>query len=46
MAELVGTVPGREPIRVQLMAGADVDRLGLLGRLVTALKAIIWGEAG
>ena len=46
VAELVVTVPGREPIRVPLMAGADVDRLGLLGRLVTALKAIRWGGAG
>ncbi len=46
VAELVVTAPGREPIRVPLRAGAEVDRLGLLGRLGTALKAIIWGEAG
>ena len=46
VAELVVTVPGREPIRVPLTAGAEVPRLGLIGRLFTALKAIIWGEAG
>ncbi len=46
LAELVVTVPGREPLRVPLMAGAEVSRLGLIGRLGTALKAIIWGQAG
>jgi len=46
LAELVVTVPGRKPLKVPLMAGAEVGRLGLIGRLGTALKAIIWGEAG
>jgi D-alanyl-D-alanine carboxypeptidase (penicillin-binding protein 5/6) len=46
VARLVLTVPGREPLEVPLLAGAAVERLGLFGRLGTALKAIIWGESG
>jgi len=46
VAKLVLTVPGREKLEVPLLAGAAVERLGLFGRLGTALKAILWGESG
>jgi len=46
VAKLVLTVPGRDKLEVPLQAGAAVERLGLFGRLGTALKAILWGESG
>ena len=46
VAKLVLTVPGRDKLEVPLLAGAAVKRLGLFGRLGTALKAILWGESG
>lgn len=45
VARLVVTAPERAPIEVPLKAGADVERLGLFGRLGAAFKAIIWGES-
>ena len=46
VAKLGLTVPGRDKLEVPLLAGAAVERLGLFGRLGTALKAILWGESG
>lgn len=46
IARLVVTAPGREPVEVPLVAAYEVKRLGLIGRLGTALKAIILGESG
>ena len=46
VAKLVLTIPGRDKLEVPLLAGAAVERLGLFGRLGTALKAIIWGQSG
>ena len=46
VARLVVSVPGDEPIEVPLLAAKNVERLGLIGRLGKALKAIIWGESG
>jgi D-alanyl-D-alanine carboxypeptidase (penicillin-binding protein 5/6) len=46
IAKLVVTAPGFDSIEVPLLASRLVERLGLLGRLGTALKAIIWGEPG
>ncbi len=43
IATLIVTVPGEETVRVPLVAGAEVERLGLLGRLGAALKYILWG---
>ncbi len=45
VARLVITAPGEETVEVPLVAGADVDRLGLVGRLGAALKYIVWGGA-
>ena len=45
IARLIVTVPGEETVRVPLVAGAEVERLGLLGRLGAALKYILWGGA-
>jgi D-alanyl-D-alanine carboxypeptidase (penicillin-binding protein 5/6) len=45
VATLVVTVPGEDPVEVPLVAGNDVPRLGLIGRLATAVKSIIWGDS-
>ncbi len=45
IARLIVTVPGEETMQVSLVAGAEVERLGLLGRLGAALKYILWGGA-
>ena len=46
VAVLKITAPGRKPMEIPLSAGADVERLGLIGRLGAALKSILWGHAG
>ncbi len=46
VATLVVTAPGVEPHEVPLVAGADVGRLGLFGRLGAALRYLLWGESG
>ena len=46
LAKLVITAPERTPIEVPLLAGADVERLSLFGRLGAALSYILWGQAG
>ncbi len=40
------TAPGQTPIEIPLLAGANVERLGLIGRLGAALTSILWGSAG
>ncbi len=45
IARLIVTVPGAETVQVPLVAGAEVELLGLLGRLGAALKYILWGGA-
>ena len=42
-ARLVITAPGREPVEVPLVAGAAVERLGLIGRLGAAVGYLLWG---
>jgi len=46
LARLVVTVPGREPIEARLVAGENVERLGLFGRFGAALNYILWGVSG
>ncbi len=46
LAKLVVTAPEREPLEVPLVAGADVERLSLFGRLGAALGYILWGQSG
>jgi serine-type D-Ala-D-Ala carboxypeptidase (penicillin-binding protein 5/6) len=43
VATLVITAPNTDPIEIPLLAGADVEQLGLIGRLGAALKAVLWG---
>ena len=45
VARLVVTAPGEAAVEVPLVAANDVKQLGLIGRLGTALKAIIWGDS-
>lgn len=46
LAVLRAEIPGRPVIQIPLVAGADVERLGLFSRLGAALKYIVWGDAG
>jgi len=46
IAKLTITAPGREPMEIPLIAGSDVEQLGLIGRLGAALESIVWGNAG
>lgn len=45
VGKVIVTAPGVAPIEVPLKAGADVERLGLVGRLKAALSHIIFGHA-
>ena len=41
---LVITIPGVEPIERPLLAGADVPELGLMGRVMAALRHMVMGD--
>ena len=45
LATLVVEAPDTETIRLPLVAGADVGRLGMVGRLGAALNYLVWGAA-
>ncbi len=46
LARLTVTAPDATPIEVPLVAAENVERLGFLSRLGTALKSILWGVSG
>ncbi len=46
IGKLVITAPGVQTVELPLAAGADVARLGMMGRLGTALRHILWGAKG
>ncbi len=41
---LIITIPGNSPIERPLLAGADVPELGLMGRVMAALKRMVMGD--
>lgn len=43
VAKLVVNAPGEEPLEFPLMAGADVERLGVFGRITTSLEYLVFG---
>ena len=45
IAKLVVTAPDTKPVEIPLQAGADVERLGVFGRLTAALKYLIFGAS-
>ncbi len=45
LGDLVVELPGQAMVRVPLLAGADIDQLGLFGRLGAALSYLVWGPA-
>ena len=45
LATLVVEAPDTETIRLPLIAGSDVGRLGMVGRLGAALNYLVWGVA-
>ncbi len=46
IATLEITAPGEDPLSIPLLAGADVEGLGVISRLVAAIDFLIWGESG
>ena len=46
IAKLMVTAPGFDTLEVPLLAGADVDRIGVFGRLGAAIGYMIWGAGG
>ncbi len=44
VGKVIITVPDKEIIKVPVIAGADVEQLGLLGRLWSAVSAILLGN--
>lgn len=46
IAKVVIAAPGRQPMEIPLVAGADVEQLGLFGRLGAAFESIVWGHSG
>ncbi len=46
LGRVVVKVPGEADLSVPLVAGADIEQLGLFGRLWSAVTTILLGEAG
>ncbi len=46
VATLTISAPGEKTVKVPLLAAADVERLGLVGRVISAFKHILWGSSG
>ena len=46
VGKIIITIPGQSNLEVPVLAGADVDQLGLLGRLLSAFSALLFGVAG
>lgn len=46
VGKLVITAPGVNTVEMPLLAGADVQKLGFMGRMSAALKHILWGAKG
>ncbi|HLF59186.1 MAG TPA: D-alanyl-D-alanine carboxypeptidase family protein [Alphaproteobacteria bacterium] len=44
IAKLVIAAPDVDPIEIPLVAGADVGKLGFSGRVVAALRHVVWGS--
>jgi len=45
LASLIVSAPGEKTIEVPLVAAADVEQLGLIGRLMAAFRYIVFGGA-
>ena len=46
VGRVIVTIPGENVVEVPLLAGADVEQLGLLGRLWSAVSTILFGDPG
>lgn len=46
LATLIVSAPGEKTVEVPLVATADVEQLGLIGRLIAAFKYILFGASG
>ena len=46
LATLVVSAPGESSLHVPLIAAKDVERLGLIGRLIAGFNYILWGKPG
>lgn len=46
VGKLVIAAPGVDTVELPLLAGADVEKLGFMGRMGAALRSILWGSKG
>ena len=46
VGKIIITIPGQSNLEVPVLAGADVDQLGLFGRLLSAFSTLLFGSAG
>jgi D-alanyl-D-alanine carboxypeptidase (penicillin-binding protein 5/6) len=46
IARLVVTAEGQKPLELPLVAGKDIEQLGLFGRLGAAIRHLVYGAAG
>ena len=46
VGKVVVSLPGQADLSIPVLAGADVEQLGLFGRLWSAVSTILLGEAG
>lgn len=46
VGKLVIVAPGVDTVELPLLAGADVEKLGFMGRMGAALRSILWGSKG
>ncbi len=45
VGRVVISIPGRSDMELPVVAGSDVERLGLFGRLNAALQYLLWGKS-
>tara|TARA_B100000674_G_C37966698_1_gene974942 strand:- start:2823 stop:4007 length:1185 start_codon:yes stop_codon:yes gene_type:complete len=46
IATLIVSAPGEQKVEVPLIAAANIERLGLVGRVIAAFKHLLWGSSG
>ncbi len=44
VGKIVVTAPGMAPVEMPLVATADVEKLGFIGRMAAAFQRIVWGQ--
>ena len=45
IARLIVAAPGQKDVEAALIAGSDIERLGLLSRLGKSVQYLLWGSS-